>query len=30
MNFKEGVILSIDKPYAMSSFGALADRKSVV
>ena len=24
MNFKEGVILSIDKPYAMSSFGALA------
>ena len=25
MNFKEGVILSIDKPYAMSSFGALAN-----
>ena len=24
MNFKEGVILNIDKPYAMSSFGALA------
>ena len=24
MNFKEGVILSIDKPYVMSSFGALA------
>jgi tRNA pseudouridine55 synthase len=24
MNFKEGVILSIDKPYAMSSFSALA------
>ena len=24
MHFKEGVILSIDKPYAMSSFGALA------
>ncbi len=24
MNFKVGVILSIDKPYAMSSFGALA------
>ena len=24
MNIKEGVILSIDKPYAMSSFGALA------
>lgn len=24
MNFKEGVILSVDKPYAMSSFGALA------
>lgn len=24
MDFKEGVILSIDKPYAMSSFGALA------
>jgi tRNA pseudouridine55 synthase len=24
MNFKEGVILSIDKPYAMSSFGTLA------
>ena len=24
MNFREGVILHIDKPYAMSSFGALA------
>lgn len=24
MNFREGVILCIDKPYAMSSFGALA------
>ena len=30
MNFKEGVILSIDKPYAMSSFGALAHIRYVL
>ena len=24
MNFKEGVVIAIDKPYRMSSFGALA------
>ena len=31
MNFNKGEIICIDKPYRMSSFGALAqDRKSVV
>ena len=30
MNFKEGVILGINKPYRMSSFGALAHIRYVL
>ena len=30
MNFKEGVILGINKPYKMSSFGALAHIRYVL